>query len=429
MQNLVEGTVKGDIYKRSRILYIIEAAVEYFSSILVSGAFLATLTTSLGMSDSMTGVLTALTSLGFCFQILSILMSGVSSVKKLTIFGTLFKQALFVVLYALPFFDISSNAKSVLIIVFMLGAHMIGNIVYSPKIAWLMGLVDDRERGKFTAVKEMVSLLSGMIFTLVMGRIVDYFEENGNINGAFITCTITLFVISLVHLITLFCIKEKPKSEAEIRTDTVKKQLVSIIKCKNFWRIVPVLMLWSIAHYASSPFYGTYLISELAFTLTATSVISIVSSIARTVFSLPIGSFADKHGFSNTLIICLSIMTVAFGAMIFATPQSKYLYIVYSILFYIGMAGLNSSEINLVLDHTSRELRAGALAIKGLICGLTGFLTTLFLRPLVDYVQANGNKIFGIDMYAQQLTSIISTAVCIIALIYLVFITRKLKKK
>jgi NitT/TauT family transport system substrate-binding protein len=42
-----------------------------------------------------------------------------------------------------------------------------------------MGLVDDRERGKFTAIKEMVSLLSGMIFTLVMGRIVDYFEENG----------------------------------------------------------------------------------------------------------------------------------------------------------------------------------------------------------------------------------------------------------
>ena len=395
----------------------------------MSGAFLATLTTNLGMSDSMTGVLTALTSLGFCFQILSILLSGVSSVKKLTIFGTLFQQALFVALYALPFFDLSSNTKSVLIILFMLGARAIGNIVYSPKIAWLMGLVDDRERGKFTAVKEMVSLLSGMLFTLGMGRIVDYFKDNGDINGAFITCALTLFFISLSHLITLFFIKEKPKSDAEMASATVKKQLISIIKCKSFWRVVPVLMLWSIANYASAPFYSTYLISELAFSLTAVSIISIVSSLARTTFSLPMGSFADKHGFSKTLIICLTIMTAAFGAMIFAAPGTKYLYVVYSVLFYIGMAGLNSSEINLVLDHTSHELRAGALAIKGLICGMTGFLTTLLLTPLVDYVQANGNKIFGIDMYAQQFTSLISTAVCIIALIYLMFITKKAKKR
>ena len=49
-----------DIYKTSRLLYIIEAALEYFISILVTGAYLAKITAAIGMSDAVTGILTAL---------------------------------------------------------------------------------------------------------------------------------------------------------------------------------------------------------------------------------------------------------------------------------------------------------------------------------------------------------------------------------
>ena len=60
--------------KISRILYIIEAAIEYFISILVAGSFLATLTKELGISDSLTGILSSVISLGCLFQLFSIFL-------------------------------------------------------------------------------------------------------------------------------------------------------------------------------------------------------------------------------------------------------------------------------------------------------------------------------------------------------------------
>ena len=62
--------------KRSRLMYIIHSALEYFISIMVTGSFLATLTRELGFSDSLTGILSSLVSLGCLFQLFSL------SIKK-----------------------------------------------------------------------------------------------------------------------------------------------------------------------------------------------------------------------------------------------------------------------------------------------------------------------------------------------------------
>ena len=50
-------------------MYIFEAALEYLISILVPGSFLATITKELGISDSLTGILSSVISLGCLFQL------------------------------------------------------------------------------------------------------------------------------------------------------------------------------------------------------------------------------------------------------------------------------------------------------------------------------------------------------------------------
>ena len=409
-------------------MYIIEAALEYFISILSHGVYLAKITKAIGMKDSTTALLASSVSLGVGFQIIALFISQRGSTKRWVTPVHILNQLLFTFMYVVPLFDMSSNTKTLLICVFLIGGTAISNVAFSPKIGWLMGLVDENKRGKFTAIKEMVSLTSGILFTLVMGRVVDSFEASGNMNGAFITCGITMLGLTLLHTLTLVFAKEKPKTDEEIKNGAVKSQIVGIFKNKNFWLVLPVLVCWSIANYASTPFYSTYLISELAFTMTMISVISMIASLTRAAFSLPIGGFADRHGFSKMLLICFSLMLLAFGMMCFTTPSSKFLYIVYATLHAVGMAGLNSSEINLVLDYTSRSLRVGAIAIKGLICGFTGFFTTLALTPLVDYIQENNNTLFGIKIYAQQVTSMISVFMCIVALVYMLTVVRKLKR-
>ena len=58
--------------KRSRVMYIAEATLEYLIAIAVAGAYLATLTKELGMSDSLTGILSSIISLGCLFQLFAV---------------------------------------------------------------------------------------------------------------------------------------------------------------------------------------------------------------------------------------------------------------------------------------------------------------------------------------------------------------------
>lgn len=46
-----------------------------------------------------------------------------------------------------------------------------------------MSLIDDNRRGKFTANKEIISLVAGMALSFVMGAVIDHFAEIGK-NGS-----------------------------------------------------------------------------------------------------------------------------------------------------------------------------------------------------------------------------------------------------
>ena len=75
-------TKKQDGYARSRCLYVAEAALEYFISLLVTGAYLAKITSAIGMSDMLTGILTSFVSLGFGFQIIAVFLANKRPVKR-----------------------------------------------------------------------------------------------------------------------------------------------------------------------------------------------------------------------------------------------------------------------------------------------------------------------------------------------------------
>ena len=419
-----------DIYKSSRILYIIEAALEYFVSMLVAGSYLAKLTTSIGLSDAVTGILSSLVSLGFGFQLLAVLFIGNKRVKsRVSILHTV-NQLMFASIYLVPLIDIPQGVKTALFVVLLVGGHAINNIVYSPKINWFMSLVDDNKRGRFTANKEIISLLGGMVFSFAMGAVIDFFEAQGKDNEAFIVCGLTLLALAVLHTCTLVFSKEKPIDE---KTASISnKQIFSeLLRDKKYLRGVLLSSIWGIAHYATVPFYGTYTIKELGFSMTFVAVLSAVGSVSRALFSRPMGKLADKHTFAKMLMLAYGIKFLSFTVNIFTVPSNGiFFYTAYSILSSIAFAGINSGEMNLVYESVSHEKRVCALALKNTIAGLAGFCTTLAVSRLVEYIQQSGNRFLGIQVYAQQVVSFIGSVLVGVVLVYLYFgIIRKTEKE
>lgn len=127
------------------------------------------------------------------------------------------------------------------------------------------------------------------------------------------------------------------------------------------------------------------------------------------------------------LVTCLAIAATGYALNVFTVPENgKILYPVYYSLYCIAMAGINSSMINLVYDYVAPEDRAGALAINQSVSGIAGFLITLLLSPVMSAVKKNGNTVFGIPVYSQQLFSLVSLLIVCASIVYLLLVVRKL---
>lgn len=419
---------KTDAIKRSRLMYIIEAAVEFLISILVGGSFFATITTYLEISDSLTGILSSFVSLGCLFQMLSMFFRP-KNTKRFVIILSIANQLLFTLFYVIPIFDFDKTFKTIVFVIFILIAYLIYNIAHPKKIDWFMSHVDEKSRGSFTANKEIISLLSGMAFTFIMGMVIDHFKSMNDLRMGFVFSAITMLVLTALHTVTMFFTAEK----ANIPTQKEKnrfKGAISVCTNKKVLKIMLVFVLWNAAHHASVPFYSTYLIKDLGFSLTVTSIISLVSNGARILVSKFWGAYADRNSFAKMIRWCFLIAAFAFLVASFAAPgPTRWIYLAYSILHAIGLGGINSALINLCYDYVPYESRPDALALSQAAYGLSGFISTLIMSPLITVVQQNGNTLFGLPIYAQQVASIIAFLITLLVALYVSIVVIPIKRE
>ena len=424
----MDAEIKKDEYKKSRVLYIIEAAIEYFISIAVGTVYLAKLTEHIGMSDSLTGVLTSFVSLGCGFQIIAIFLSNKKPVKSWVTILHIISQIMFACLYFVPLFDFSPIVKTILFILMLLIAQIVHNAINSPKINWFMSLVEDKKRGSFTANKEIISLISGMAFSYLIGFMIDYYEARGEIKIAFTLGGITLFALMVLHSLTLIFSKEKKEEEPREKAP-VSIELKNLFKNKTLFKVILIPVLWNVASCTTLPFMGTYQTKQLGFLTTYSSIIIMIGSLVRAISSRPMGKFADKFSFSNMLLICFSCEAIAFGVATFIMPSNgKILYVIYYLIYMIGMSGINSSLINLIYDYVDTSQRTSTLALMQTFSGIAGFLTTLVMSVIVDIIQKNGNQILGETIYPQQLLAFISFIIVICLIVYMLLVVKRIQR-
>ncbi|MBQ7906353.1 MAG: MFS transporter [Clostridia bacterium] len=411
--------------KRSRLLYVIEAALEYFISILVAGTFLATLTNDLGFDTATTGVISSIISLGCVFQLIAMFVFR-GRVKSAVVTLSVLNQLLFTLLYVIPLFDADTAIKQGVFVGTIFVAYFIYYIAHPAKISWLMSLVDDGKRGRFTAAKEVVSLITGTAFTFAMGFVIDYFEEKQDLRSAFIVIAIGMGVLMLIHTLTMVFTAEKPTQGAEKLSfkDTFK-----VLGDKNVIKVTLTFTLWYIANSVTTPFYGAFQrdIDGLNFPMWFISILAAVYAIARSAFSYVWGAYADKRSFASMIRICFAIAGVAFTFNVFCVPSNGWvIYTIYYIFYAVAMAGINSALTNLCFDYVGEERRRSALAVSQAVAGLAGFLTTIAISPLVSFIESNGNMLFGIHLYPTQLTSLIAAFFTIVCIVYVsIFMAKK----
>lgn len=304
---------------RSKIAYHFEAAVEYLISILVTGAFLTALLNEIGVSDAISGTISSLTTFACMVQMASLFIKrNGRQLKHWVSLLHLLNQLLFAILYLFPGLKLAQTTKALLMVGIYTAGLFISQLVTPYKLAWLMSLVEPKKRGRFTAVKEMISLLFGMFFSLIMGMVVDHFQAAGRIQEAFMICNIVLVILALVHfLLLILC---DPPETDKIKETNFKENIHYLYKNKKFHRILFVSSLFQCTQIVI-PFYGVYQLNVLGFSLTYVSVITIFQSLTRMTVSLPLGKYADHTSWSKTLYLGFLMQGAAFFINFFTIPS------------------------------------------------------------------------------------------------------------
>ena len=416
-----------DEYKVTRMVYIIQCMFEYFISILVSGAYLAKLTTTIGISDTMTAILSSVASLAAMFQVFSIFLAHKTPVKRWVLPMTVIPQVLVATLYLIPFFKLGVLAPILFFVISLINqaAH---NIVAPATSNWFFSPVEPSKRGDFQAKISMVSLIGGTIFTFLAGRAMDKFEAEGKLNSLFIYLTIVIFLFALLEMVCLMLAK----------SDTVKvekkespfKSIKTILKNKAFTQMLTLSAIWAVANNIATPFLSTYQIKELGFSMSFISTVTIVLNFLNILIVYLTGKYSKKHSYSSIFKASFVFALLGFAVITFTNPANGHvMFTIYRVflLFFGATAGISTTALTFaVVEETERT---AALAFKSIITGLLGFSTTLLISPLFPILQNSDIVIFGIKFYAQQVLSLVSFCITLLILIYFQFFCTKLNKE
>ena len=438
-------TIENDAYsrkrKRSQAFYIAEAAVEYFISLCVTTTFLTIILEEMKVPTAYQGIISSIASLACVFQLFAVF--GVKRsypCKRWVCILNLTNQLLFALLYLVPFTPFKQEIKLVLFIAMLLIAYCCQHYLTPSRTQWHMESVDDNKRGLFTANKEIISLLGGMIFSYIAAEVVDYFRtpvsdptlQAKNMQICFVIFAITITVLSLIHLFLMLGIAEyKPQKQAPKKS--FKEVIGTVFGNRSLRFVILFDILFSIT-IVPSHFASVYALSPkaLGFSPVFVTVINaIFLSSFRALLSRPLGRFADKHSWPSLMKICMISSSIGYMIFAFCSPGtlSYILYPIYALFYGFSCAGTNSARVNLCLDYVSHEDRRYILGVKNAISGISDFAITLLVSLLVQYIESNGNQIFGMNIYAQQLLFFFnSILLCSLALFMIPILKRnKLK--
>ena len=416
-------------YKRSRWAYTIECAFEYFVSLMVADAFLASLLSHMGIADSTIGVISSLISLAFLFQLCAIfVVQRITNVKRVTVPIHCISQMFFLVLYLLPFLNIPASLRTAMVIGCILIAYFGNYLVVSVIFKWGNSYVDPNGRANFAATKEMISLMSGVVVSLLMGWQFDRFTAAGNITGGFLFIASMMLLMNLGDFICLMLMKNQ-KHEKTVKEDvTPFWEVVKIIfSNKSFVYVILVGVIWNVSVYMTIGFMGIYKTKDLLLTVGTVQIINIAGCLMRTICSKPIARYSDKHSYVKGVKLGMAIALVGYLVNIFTSPSTWWLVILHTLLYHASCAGTGQNLMNITYSYVDSKYFVEASAIKNSIGGLCGFGASLLGGQILKAVQNNGNRIFGVTVYGQQLLSAISVVILIIGIIFVSFVVEKQK--
>jgi Na+/melibiose symporter-like transporter len=214
---------------------------------------------NIGLDDGLIGIVSSLVSLAFLFQLVTIfVVQRIANVKRFVIIFHALSHFLLMFLYFIPFLPWSLPYKEALVVVCILAANCGKFLINSMLYKWANSYVDPNKRASFSAGKEMISLATGIVMTLVLGYIMDAYEAANNLEGGFIFAAIAILIFNICDIVSLLLIKKDANGAAmqKQKMAPLGEVMKNTLGNRCFRNVIILTILWDVARYTTIGFLG-----------------------------------------------------------------------------------------------------------------------------------------------------------------------------
>ena len=407
-----------DYYKTTRELYHYEALFEYLCAILSTSAFMAKLTITLGIHDSITALIGTLSGFVGLIQLVSGRLARLTPIKPWLVPISLFTRLCLMGMFLLPFLKIGGAVDVVLLLLVLLS--QITSAVVSPvKQSMYLTTVSEEIRMRYMAKHNAVSLLFGMPVVLLGGLMLDKLEAKGRMSLGFLIVALLLLFFAVCHVLVIVFSKEPPIKKSESKNAFAEFGL--LFKNKKFCIFLLVETLHSVANGTLSPYLGTYAQRVLGLSLGTANLFTTIQMAMQFGLMILIGRIGKKMKSAHMHAISFGAYVLYDIIWLLMSPENAVALHIPVIIFGAVAGSAYVAYIPVLCSTTREEERASAIALAATVRGIVTFLVTLALTPFFNAWQTNGVTLFGVPLYAQQMLAVLSIVIRFVVIGYWLF--------
>ena len=323
--------------------------------------------------DFQLGLIAAIPVVANVLQIfISVYMERKRNRRFLFLFFGILGRTLWIVIGLLPFFiPASEQMLRVLTVIALVGLISTGNCFVNLGFASLMGdLVPMRIRGSYFAVRQKVSLVSGILSGLVISAIVDSFGTVGY--------SVALILAGIAGCLDLCCffrvdwppMAEKSAEESQEKTSAV---IMEVFKNRTFMRFAVTFTLWGFATNISAPFFNVFMLEDLRMSYTTITVYNYITcSIATVLVASFWGRKLDVYGSKPVMQFTFLFVSLVPVLWLFMNPGNTWLILVSNVTSGLFASPADLAQMNLYLGLSPQKNRSVYVAVFFVVYNVLG---------------------------------------------------------
>ena len=300
-------------YKKEYKKYLASSILDTANNKIASTSFITAFAVYLGLSNFAIGIYAVLDTITNIVQIFAApLFSRIGQSKYVVLTNYTIYRLSSICFAFIPFITENIELRTILFFIFASIYAITGELGYITFVNWRMTLLKKEDRTKFASTRNIYKNTVVMIFSLIMGVVLDKFTANGYELYGFM---ILFFIVFLIAFIDIFIRIKTYKPIIEEKKITIKETISKPSKDKRFKKILVIGGLNRFAYGIGKMYLNVFLLRYLNINYIYYSILNILINFSEALFSKFWATKAQDRKWNKVLAPMSIIYILAFSLL------------------------------------------------------------------------------------------------------------------